>query len=535
MKKTLLVLLSMIFSFNAYLSSQSVVYVASGGSGDGTSWSSALGNIQTAISAANALDPKGEVWVKAGTYTVTTTIAVSQGVNMYGGFAGTETSKDDRAKKEDGESWDFSNESILDGRKTVRSIESRGNFTTETIVDGFTITNGNAVSTSANNTGGGVLIRPGLKVQHCVIKNNVAASGGGGGVSMTGGTLYASYVYRNTQSNNANGGGGIYVNAASGFEAIIEGCTIENNTSDVRGAGLNVQGAGFTKMINLRIFNNVAEGKPGGAMYQNTANNSTVNSLIYNNTGTSAIYLRGSLLNSTVVNNVGGVYYAESSAAVEFINNIIWGCATDVTGAQATSLSGVANAKAVVENNATYNPIPSDKNWTTANNILFSSNNSNGDVENPAEGTVGSGPKFTKVSTFKGAAQADEEILILDSVNWSLQVGSPAIDTGKTLTSVTTDILGQARPLGTAFDLGAYEHDPTSTGIAKNEFIYSVYSKERQIIISGFENPVEVSVYSVSGQSIYRTKVTSSYIEIPANRGIYIVRVNDAATKVLVK
>lgn len=46
-----------------------------------------------------------------------------------------------------------------------------------------------------------------------------------------------------------------------------------------------------------------------------------------------------------------------------------------------------------------------------------------------------------------------------DQGNFKLQEGSPAIDTGETLSEVTTDIEGNPRPLGAAYDPGAYEFD----------------------------------------------------------------------------
>lgn len=41
--------------------------------------------------------------------------------------------------------------------------------------------------------------------------------------------------------------------------------------------------------------------------------------------------------------------------------------------------------------------------------------------------------------------------------NYQLQAGSPAIDTGRTIAVVPTDILGVFRPQGSAYDIGAYE------------------------------------------------------------------------------
>lgn len=535
MKKLILFIL-LVFSASMYVvGADGIVYVKPGGSGDGSSWENALGDIQAGISAANALDPKGEVWVQAGTYTVTTTVAMSQGVNVYGGFTGTETSKDARVKGESGKPWDFVNETIVDGGGAVRPMEVRGNFEVETILDGFTMTNGNGKSAgNLDGSGGGLVLRPGFTVQNCIIKNNTSnASGnfGGGGITATGGTLINSYIYGNSQITGNNGGGGIHVNTAADMETIIDNCTFEGNSSTVRGGGLNVQGRGITKMNRLIIFNNSAEGKPGGAIYQNSPNNIGVNLLVYNNTGTNAIQLQGSLLNSTVVNNIGGVFVI-GSGSIDIANNIIWGCET-VDGA-ATGITGT-NTSAIVEHNGTYTNIVEGNYLYVANNIKFASNNSNGDVEGAPAETVGSGPKFVKVSTFKGAAQADEEVLILDSVNWNLQGASPCVDAGKEIEAAKTDLIGQARPYGDgAYDLGVYEYVP-GTGISNNEFIYSVYSKDRQIVISGFDHPVKVAVYSIAGQVVYNKTTAGSSIKIPVQEGIYIVRVDNAAQKVIVR
>ncbi|MEN8220879.1 MAG: hypothetical protein ABFS56_31895 [Pseudomonadota bacterium] len=57
-------------------------------SGDGTSWASAFKTIQEAIDASATFD---EVWVKQGTYVLSSRINVNKWVNLYGGFDGTKT------------------------------------------------------------------------------------------------------------------------------------------------------------------------------------------------------------------------------------------------------------------------------------------------------------------------------------------------------------------------------------------------------------------------------------------------------------
>ena len=72
-----------------------VVYVAPGGAGDGSSWASPMGSVANAYAAAAAFYDggfdSGEVWVKAGRYTISSEMTVRSGVSVLGGFLGTET------------------------------------------------------------------------------------------------------------------------------------------------------------------------------------------------------------------------------------------------------------------------------------------------------------------------------------------------------------------------------------------------------------------------------------------------------------
>lgn len=443
-----------------------VVYVKSGGTGSGTSWTDAMGDIQAAISAAKSDDAlRKDVWVAAGEYTITSSISMIDSINVYGGFAGTETALEERLLENGGKPWEFKHPTILKG-DGARLVQTASNFDMKTAFDGFTLTNGNATGSSLNGSGGAAVVRANMVIENCIIKNSMAENGAGGAVIMTAGTIKNSLIYNNKQLSNANGGGGLFINTAGGQETVVENCVLQKNSSDVRGGAINVQGKGFTQLNNLYILNNQAIKagglKAGGAIYGNSPNYKVTNSVIFNNTGQTALYVKGSVVNSTIVNNVGGVYIADATATIEFSNNIVWGCITETGGTSATGLSGRDNPNITAHNNATYNPIPEDKGWNIADNILFSSNNSNGDVENPADGTVGSGPKFVKVSRFKGAALADEEELMLDTVNWRINDRSPCLNSGKTISEVLTDFVYTPRPQGfptegAKYDIGAYE------------------------------------------------------------------------------
>lgn len=466
--KKITLLLALCFSLSLLAEDKNgIIYVKPNATGTGSSWSDALGSIQAAIDKAREVnDARKDVWVAGGEYIITTAILLNDSINVYGSFAGTETSVAERAKPENAKAWEFVNATTLKG-SGARLVESRANFDIETIFDGFILTDGNGVGTQLNNNGGAAVVRNKTTIQNCIIRNSTASNGSAGGVNMTGGTVRNSWIVGNKQSVNTNGGGGFYINTVSGNVTIVENCVIERNESTIRGGAINVQGVGMSHLRNLHIINNMAFDsgsgfKQGGAIYCNSGNNVISNSVIANNSGTNAYYMRGKSLNNTIVNNVGGVYLSDNQAPMQFINNIVWGNLTEPGGTNAVSVSGIASAGTIATNNATYFPLPTSNNWTLANNVLFPSNVTNGDFENPAEGKLASGPHFVKVSPFRGVASADEEIAELALTDWRIKYNSPLLNIGTTLTETATDMRNITRPQGdpenvVAYDLGAYE------------------------------------------------------------------------------
>jgi hypothetical protein len=111
-----------------------IIYVddSAAGSKTGMSWQNAYTYLESALERAR----KGcgsQIWVAEGTYNPDTTFDLVDGLPLYGGFDGNETSLEQR-------DW-IENETVLDGNGGVQYVVS-ANDINETSIDGFTITGG---------------------------------------------------------------------------------------------------------------------------------------------------------------------------------------------------------------------------------------------------------------------------------------------------------------------------------------------------------------------------------------------------------
>lgn len=546
-KKLLFLLFAAACSFTANADSKNgIVYVKQGATGTGASWADALGDIQAAVTKANEVTatPK-DVWVAAGEYSISTTIVLANNVSIYGSFVGTESDINERAKATTGKAWDFANATVLRGTfatdptKAQRLFEAKTNFSNETIIDGFTLTEGSGAGNSGfPNSAGAILMRPNTTLQNSILKNNNGTSasttqGNGGAVNMTGGTIKACYFVGNT----ANAGGAIYSNTAATFTTTISDCIIENNKAITTGGGgaIRSQGVGNTNISNVIVQNNQAAGTNGGAIYSNNANVHITNSVITNNAGSNAIYFNGgALINCTVANNIGGIYCP--GAGVSLINNVIWGCIDNITDAKPTAISapekdskGAVIPNRTFKNNASYISIP--EYLTRENNIVLPANNSNGEVAD-ATTDIKSGPKFVKVTSFRGVATDDAQKEEIKAANWAIGKNSPLIDKGITDALTANDILGKVRPLD-KFDIGAYEFiaENASTGIANTiDSNITIYASGNNVYVNN-ANGATVYVYSLVGQLV---KSTSEQNFAMNQAGTYIVKCGNKVSKVMI-
>lgn len=329
-------------------------YVKMNATGSGRSWDDAMGDLQNAIDdLAGTSGEPGEVWVAEGVYephtqmvmgkTETVYFLMRDGISVYGGFAGTESSKSERAMKTGGMPWDFEHETILqgnhyDGICTWNSIsncwEPTSNsrhivwmaphagapaFKYNTELNGFTIqggyADGDGDDTYKPGRGAGVYMSSSTTLSNCIVRENRAYHEGGG-VFMNTGKVESCLIYNNS-SIHSNGGAVFMDNSG-----LVRHCAIINNSAH-NGGGVYMDRNRVTAgqqyhpeylILTSSIVSN---------------NHSTENGAVFCNKG-------GIVLQSTIVNNytpratdnaasdasqTGGVYANEYALV---INSILW-------------------------------------------------------------------------------------------------------------------------------------------------------------------------------------------------------------------
>ncbi len=274
------------------LSSAKVIFVNSkaAGSNNGSSWTNAYTDLQSALRAAS---PGDSIWVAEGTYYSTSTtdslsFQIPDGVKVFGGFAGNETNFNSRDYKK--------NVTILNGGNISYHVVYFLNTGSSTALDGFTIKGGwtdtlSSSSSSFDNSilGGGILIEStsGLTcspiIDNCLINGNHGLEGGGVCIfSDTGGysspTLNQCNIsdndggiqLNNSQQSQGSIGAGVSVLNAGTTKLNITNCTISKDSATMGGGigiynfGINTASKVIGTIKNCVISNNLGLAEGGG-------------------------------------------------------------------------------------------------------------------------------------------------------------------------------------------------------------------------------------------------------------------------------
>jgi len=429
-----------------------VLYAAPGGvaSGNCNSWANAC-TLQYALSLAQSGD---EIWVKKGVHYPgpagdrTATFALKSGVALYGGFAGTESSRDERDWQANPTvlSGDIDQNDITDANGVVTTtahirgenayhVVTAENVDSAAVLDGFIITAGKADGPYPYSYGGGMYNSYGnLILTNVTFSGNSAQSYGGGMYNYGGDPTLTNVTFC---GNSASGhGGGMYNDGNSTLTDV----TFSSNSAYAGGGMSNWYSDPV--LLNV-IFRDNSASAGGGGMFNSSSSPTLTNVAFSGNSARNGGGMFNDYSNPTVVNATfsgnsatefgGGMstYYLYYSPPT-LKNVIMWG--------------NSAPRGAEIYRDETCNPI-----------ISYS------DIRG-----CGGSSSWNFACGVNGGGNIDADPLFVDAAagNLRLRAGSPAIDAGLNSAvpaGITSDLDGNPRFVdftgrGTAIvDMGAYE------------------------------------------------------------------------------
>jgi parallel beta-helix repeat protein len=284
-----------------FVNGQTYVKQDATGANDGSSWVNAYSNLNDALGSTTS----GDIWVASGLYIPTamvvdsaTTFKISNPINIYGSFIGTETNIDQRdivanptTLSGDLNSDDIPNDFSVNKGDNVQHVIVVDSLIGATItIDGFVLSGGNSsANTQGANEffyrGGGIFSYSTVNIKNCIFSQNFAGSGAGVYISPLGG---------------------------SGNDSSFEGCTFSNNSTSSQSAGIFLFGLDNILIDDCTFSNNTTI---RGVLYPNSCTNINVIGCTFQNN--SHVFTDG----------FGGVLFNWQSTGVnftdcEFRNNI---------------------------------------------------------------------------------------------------------------------------------------------------------------------------------------------------------------------
>ncbi len=276
---------------------------------DGESWDTAFASLQKAVDSASKIATDSEpmeVWVEQGTYSVNR-LAMRNNVQIYGGFSGSETSKDERNLPCSTTvlSGDNKNCVIYNGYSSFNSLNNSA------VLDNFTIQNGYNDVTFSSFTASAIFNQNASPIfRNCMVISNNSA------VSIVQILDYSCPIFDKCIF--ADNSGSRMLEFTTDSDIKMENCSITSNNSVDTFAYIVSSSADF---INTTIFNNTS-----GSFFFDI------------NSGSESVRF----INSTVVNNTSD--FKEFPLQLTIVNSIFWG------NKDLTSLSLLESEKHILAN-----------------------------------------------------------------------------------------------------------------------------------------------------------------------------------------
>jgi hypothetical protein len=314
-----------------------VIYVDAdaAGAADGTSWTDAFADLQSALDASRGGD---EIWIAEGTYVPaleseagsarTKTFAMVGGVGLYGGFSGVEEALDARDWETHvtilsgdlaGDDVGFTNNDencyhVLLGAKGAR-------------LDGFTVTGGcaniNDWDKHYRDGGGMLILRPcsGVTIANCTFTYNTALAGGGVSCDYAtvtvidctftengGGAISGAFGRLTVSGSTFQASNGDALNSGEAESVVVTGCTFDGNS----GLGLGGWSRGAFNVSDCTFAGNAGGVRMDGA--------GTISDCSFSNNTSYGVRVRlvgAEIRDCSFTNNAyyGGVYLDSNAGA----------------------------------------------------------------------------------------------------------------------------------------------------------------------------------------------------------------------------
>lgn len=246
------------------------------GANNGTSWQDAYTNLQDALAAAQQDD---HIWVAEGTYlpgqSDTSTFLIEKDIQLYGGFAGTETNllQRDWAAHPTILSGDVNGDDVVNSFTANRSdnvnniLQITAAVTNAMVLDGFTVQGGHADENSPGapdvKLGGGLWSVGSPTLRNCTFRQNYANDGGAGAFfyeTQAAVSVQNCIFDANKVKESIFFGGALVVYVSSGVQQVKD-CVFQNNfTGSLAIAAANAE------ISNCQFLNNKNYGEGAGLL-----------------------------------------------------------------------------------------------------------------------------------------------------------------------------------------------------------------------------------------------------------------------------